>query len=72
MAKEEAIKLEGRIVESYPNATFDIELDNGQKVLGYVSGKLRLHSIRIIVGDRVEVEVSPYDLKRGRITYRLK
>ena len=72
MAKEEAIKLDGRVIESYPNATFDIELDNGQKVLGYVSGKLRLNSIRIIVGDKVQLEVSPYDLKRGRITYRMK
>ena len=72
MAKEEALKLEGRVIESYPNATFDVELENGQKVLSHISGKLRLHNIRIIVGDKVELEVSPYDLKRGRITYRMK
>lgn len=72
MAKEEALKLEGRVIESYPNATFDVELESGQKVLSHISGKLRLHNIRIIVGDKVQLEVSPYDLKRGRITYRMK
>ncbi len=70
MPKEEAIEVEGTIVETLPNAMFRVELDNGHKVLAYVSGKMRMHFIRILPGDRVVVELSPYDLSRGRITYR--
>ena len=72
MAKEEAIEVEGTIVETLPNAMFRVELDNGHKVLAHVSGKMRMHFIRIIPGDRVKMELSPYDLTRGRITYRSK
>ena len=72
MAKEEPITVEGKVVEALPNAMFRIELDNGHKVLAYVSGKIRLHHIRVLPGDRVLVELSPYDLTRGRITYRFR
>ncbi len=72
MAKEEAIEVEGVISESLPNAMFRVELDNGPVVLAHVSGKIRMHFIRILPGDRVKVELSPYDLSRGRITYRCK
>ena len=73
MAKKEgAIELEGTIVESLPNAMFRVELDNGHKVLAHISGKMRMHYIRILPGDRVQVELTPYDLSRGRITYRYK
>ncbi|MGE5279436.1 MAG: translation initiation factor IF-1 [Deltaproteobacteria bacterium] len=72
MAKEEAIEVEGVITESLPNAMFRVELDNGHKILAHVSGKIRMHFIRILPGDRVKVELSPYDLTRGRITYRNK
>ena len=74
MAKKqkEAIEVEGTVVESLPNATFRVELANGHKVLAYVSGKIRLYFIRVLPGDRVLVELSPYDLTRGRITYRFK
>lgn len=72
MAKEEAIEVEGTIVETLPNAMFRVELDNGHKVLAHVSGKMRMHFIRIIPGDKVKMELSPYDLTRGRITYRSK
>lgn len=72
MAKEEAIEVEGTIVETLPNAMFRVELDNGHKVLAHVSGKMRMHFIRIIPGDKVKLELSPYDLTRGRITYRTK
>ena len=72
MAKKEAIEVEGTVTESLPNASFRIELANGHEVLAYVSGKIRLHFIRVLPGDRVLVELSPYDLTRGRITYRFK
>lgn len=70
MAKEESIELEGTVVEALPNARFRVEVDNGHKILAHVSGKMRKYYIRILPGDRVKVEVSPYDLTRGRITYR--
>lgn len=70
--KEEAIEVEGKIVEALPNGMFRVELDNGHKVLAYVSGKIRMHFIRILPGDRVTLELSPYDLTRGRIIYRYK
>ena len=72
MAKEEAIEVEGTIVEPLPNAMFKVELDNGHVVLAHISGKMRKYYIRILPGDRVTVELSPYDLSRGRITYRAK
>jgi translation initiation factor IF-1 len=72
MAKEESIAVEGKIVEPLPNAMFKVELDNGHQVLAHVSGKMRMHFIRILPGDKVTVELSPYDLTRGRITYRFK
>jgi translation initiation factor IF-1 len=72
MAKEDLIEVEGVVEEALPNAMFKVTLDNGHKVLAHVSGKIRMHFIRIIPGDRVKVELSPYDLTRGRITYRSK
>jgi len=72
MSKEEAIEVEGKVVEPLPNAMFRVELDNGHKVLAHVSGRMRLHHIRILPGDKVTMELSPYDLTRGRITYRFK
>ena len=72
MAKEELIQVEGDILEALPNAMFRVKLDNGHLVLAHVSGKMRMHFIRILPGDRVKVELSPYDLTRGRITYREK
>jgi translation initiation factor IF-1 len=72
MSKEELIEVEGEIVEALPNAMFRVKLDNGHIVLAHVSGKMRMHFIRILPGDRVKVELSPYDLSRGRITYRYK
>ena len=72
MAKEDTIEVEGKVIEPLPNAMFRVELENGHKVLAHVSGKLRMHFIRILPGDRVTVELSPYDLTRGRIVYRLK
>jgi len=72
MAKEEAIEVEGVIVEPLPNAMFRVELDNGHKVLAHISGKMRMHYIKILPGDRVTVELSPYDLTRGRVTFRSK
>lgn len=72
MAKEEAIEVEAVVVEPLPNAMFRVELENGHRVLAHVSGKMRKHFIRILPGDRVRVELSPYDLSRGRIVYRLK
>ena len=72
MAKEEAISVEGTVVEPLPNAMFRVELDNGHKVLAHVSGKMRKFFIRILPGDRVTVELSPYDLTRGRITFRAR
>jgi translation initiation factor IF-1 len=68
--KEDAIVLEGTILESLPNAMFRVELENGHVVLAHISGKMRMHYIRILPGDKVKVELSPYDLTRGRITYR--
>lgn len=72
MPKEEAIQVEGIIIEPLPNAMFRVELDNGHKVLAHISGKMRMHFIKILPGDRVTVELSPYDLTRGRITFRAK
>jgi len=72
MAKEDVIEVEGTVIEPLPNAMFRVELENGHKVLAHVSGKIRMHFIRILPGDRVTVELSPYDLTRGRITYRYK
>ena len=72
MPKEEAIQVEGTIVEPLPNAMFRVELDNGHKVLAHISGKMRMHFIKILPGDMVTVELSPYDLTRGRITFRSK
>ena len=72
MAKEEAIEVEGRVIEPLLNAMFRVELDNGHKVLAHISGKMRMHFIKILPGDKVTVELSPYDLTRGRITYRTK
>ncbi len=72
MPKEEPIEVEGTIVEPLPNAMFRVELDNGHRVLAHISGKMRMHFIRILPGDRVKVELSPYDLTRGRITFRYK
>lgn len=72
MSKEELIEVEGEIVEALPNAMFRVKLDNGHIVLTHVSGKMRMHFIRILPGDKVKIELSPYDLNRGRITYRYK
>ena len=72
VAKEEAIEVEAVVVEPLPNAMFRVEMENGHRVLAHVSGKMRKHFIRILPGDRVRVELSPYDLSRGRIVYRLK
>lgn len=72
MAKEEAIEVEGVVKEALPNAMFRVELPNGHKVLAHVSGKIRMNFIRILPGDKVTVELSPYDLTRGRIKYRYK
>ena len=71
MPKEDAIEVEGTVVEPLPNAMFRVQLDNGHKVLAHISGKMRMHYIRILSGDRVRLELSPYDLTRGRITYRI-
>ena len=72
MAKEEAIQVEGTVLETLPNAMFRVELENHHMVLAHVSGKMRMHFIKILPGDKVTVELSPYDLTRGRITYRAK
>jgi translation initiation factor IF-1 len=72
MAKQEAIQVEGKVLETLPNAMFKVELPNGHKVLAHVSGKMRMHFIKILPGDSVTVELSPYDLTRGRIVYRAK
>lgn len=72
MSKQDVIEMEGTIEESLPNAMFRVELENGHKVLAHISGKMRKHFIKILPGDKVKVELSPYDLTRGRITYRLK
>lgn len=70
MAKDDVIEVEGRVVDTLPNAMFKVELENGATILAHVSGKIRMHYIRILPGDRVTVELSPYDLTKGRITYR--
>jgi translation initiation factor IF-1 len=70
--KEEGIQVEGTVIEPLPNAMFRVELDNGHRVLAHISGKMRMHYIRILPGDRVLVELSPYDLTRGRVVYRYK
>lgn len=72
MPKEDAIEIEGVVKEALPNAMFRVELDNGHVVLAHVSGKMRMHFIRILPGDKVKMELSPYDLTRGRITFRVK
>ena len=72
MAKEEPIRVEGRVLETLPNAMFKVELENGHRVLAHISGKMRMHYIKILPGDLVQVELSPYDLTRGRIVYRGK
>ncbi|MCJ7704442.1 MAG: translation initiation factor IF-1 [Desulfobacterales bacterium] len=72
MPKEEAIQVEGKVLETLPNAMFRVELGNGHKVLAHISGKMRMHFIKILPGDKVTVELSPYDLTRGRIVFREK
>lgn len=72
MSKQEGVQVEGVVVEALPNATFRVELENGHKLLAHISGKMRMHFIRILPGDKVTVELSPYDLTRGRIVYRYK
>jgi translation initiation factor IF-1 len=70
LAKDDVIEIEGRVVDTMPNAMFTVELENGHQILATISGKMRKNYIRILTGDRVQVEMSPYDLSRGRITYR--
>ncbi len=72
MSKQDVIEVEGKVLEALPNAMFQVELENGHKVLAHVSGKIRMNFIRILPGDKVTVELTPYDLSRGRITYRFK
>ena len=72
MPKDDVIELEGVVTEALPNAMFRVELSNGHKILAHISGKLRMHYIRIITGDKVTIEMSPYDLSKGRITWRTK
>ena len=72
MSKQDVIEVEGRVVEKLPNAMFQVELENGHVVLAHVSGKIRMNFIRILPGDKVPIELTPYDLTRGRITYRFK
>jgi translation initiation factor IF-1 len=72
VAKEEGVQVEGTVVEPWPNAMFRVELENGHRVLAHISGKMRMHFIKILPGDKVTVELSPYDLTRGRIIYRYK
>ena len=72
MAKQGPIKVDGVITDTLPNATFKVKLDNSHEILAHISGKMRMHFIKILVGDRVTVEMSPYDLTKGRITYRYK
>ena len=72
MSKEDVIEVSGKIIAALPNATFQVELENGHKILAHVSGKLRMNFIRILPGDKVTVEMSPYDLTKGRITWRAK
>ncbi len=72
MPKDDSIEVEGTVMEPLPNAMFRVQLENGHKVLAHISGKMRMHFIRILPGDKVKVELAPYDLSRGRITYRAK
>ena len=72
MSKEDVIEVEGVVVEALPNTNFKVELENGHQVLAHISGKLRMHFIKILPGDKVTVEISPYDLSKGRITWRAK
>ncbi len=72
MSKDDVIEVEGTVIEALPNAMFQVELENGHKVLAHISGKLRMNFIRILPGDKVTIELSPYDLTRGRITWRAK
>jgi translation initiation factor IF-1 len=72
MPKEQSIQVDGTVIEPLPNAMFRVELENGHRILAHVSGKMRMHFIRILTGDKVTVEISPYDLSRGRIIYRFK
>jgi translation initiation factor IF-1 len=72
VAKQDVIEIEGKILESLPNAMFRVELENGHQILAHISGKIRKHFIKILPGDKVKVELSPYDLTRGRITYRMR
>ncbi|MEN8907005.1 MAG: translation initiation factor IF-1 [Clostridiales bacterium] len=72
MAKEDVIEVEGTVIEALPNAMFQVKLENGHKILAHISGKLRMNFIRILPGDKVTIELSPYDLTRGRITWRAK
>lgn len=72
MAKEDVIELDGKVLESLPNAMFNVELENGHVVLAHISGKMRMHYIKILPGDKVTIQLSPYDLSRGRIVYRKK
>ena len=72
MSKEDVLEVEGKVLEALPNAMFKVELENGHKILAHISGKLRMHFIKILPGDKVTVEISPYDLSKGRITLRAK
>ena len=72
MSKDDVIEFEGTVIEAYPNAAFQVQLENGHKILAHISGKLRMNFIRILPGDKVTIELSPYDLTRGRITWRGK
>jgi translation initiation factor IF-1 len=72
MAKEDQIEMEGKVIDTLPNTTFKVELDNGHVLIAHISGKMRKHYIRILTGDRVKVEMTPYDLSKGRITFRVK
>jgi translation initiation factor IF-1 len=72
MAKEDSIEVQGTVLETLPNAMFRVEIENGHKILAHISGKMRMHFIKILPGDKVTVELTPYDLTRGRITYRFK
>ena len=72
MSKEDVLEVEGKVLEALPDAMFKVELENGHKILAHISGKLRMHFIKILPGDKVTVEISPYDLSKGRITWRSK
>ena len=72
MAKEDGIEMQGEVLENLPNATFRVKLENGHVILGYISGKMRMHYIRILPGDKVTVQLTPYDLSKGRIVFRAK